>query len=115
MTKARSRLATAVAALTLVIALPACGNGDDSTPAASSSSSSSSTKEPPMSSAGVDQMAASVVGMSEDDAVKAIHDAGYTSRVVERDGEKFAVTMDLQPDRINLTVTDDKVTKATVG
>ena len=63
----------------------------------------------------VDQMAAAVVGMSYEDAVKAIQDAGFTSRVVERDGEKFAVTMDLQPERINLTVQDDKVTKAIVG
>jgi hypothetical protein len=68
-----------------------------------------------MTGTGVEAMAASVVGMSEADAVKAITAAGYTSRVVERDGEKFPVTMDLQPHRINLTVTNSKVTKATVG
>ena len=49
-----------------------------------------------------------MVGMSEDDAVQAITDAGFTSRVVERDGEKFAVTMDLNPERINLTVSDTR-------
>ena len=115
MTKARTGLAVAAAVLTVVAPLAACGNGDDGTPAASGTMSSSSTEDPMMTSAGVDQMAASVVGMSEDDAVKAIHDAGYTSRVVERDGEKFPVTMDLQPERINLTVKDGKVTQATVG
>jgi Flp pilus assembly protein TadD len=114
MTTARSRLAMTVVGLTLLASLAACGN-DDGTPAASTTTSSSSTQEPSMTGAGVEQMAASVVGMSEDDAVKAIKDAGYTSRVVERDGEKFAVTMDLQPDRINLTIRDDTVTKATVG
>ena len=40
-----------------------------------------------MDDAQVEQLAASVVGMSEDDAVQAIKDAGLTSRVVERDGE----------------------------
>ena len=115
MTRVRTSLAVAGTLLTLAALLAACGNGDDGTPAASGTTSSSKTEEPTMTSGGVDQMAASVVGMSEDDAVKAIRDAGYTSRVVERDGEKFPVTMDLQPERINLTVKDGKVTQATVG
>lgn len=116
MIKGRTRLAAAGAMLAAVALLAACGSDNTGTkPSAGSTPTSSSTEDPSMSSTGVEQMAASVVGMSEDDALKAISDAGLTSRVVARDGEEFPVTMDLQPDRINLTIDDAKVTKATVG
>jgi hypothetical protein len=36
-------------------------------------------------------------------------------RVVEEDGEKKPVTMDLQPNRVNLVVVDGTVTSATLG
>jgi hypothetical protein len=36
-------------------------------------------------------------------------------RVVEEDGEKKPVTMDLQPNRVNLVVVDGTVTAATLG
>ncbi|GAA4351476.1 hypothetical protein [Angustibacter luteus] len=110
------RIVAAGAVLAGAALLTGCGNGDDGTPAASSSSTTQQTaEEPTMDDAKAQQLATSVVGMTEDDAVKAVADAGGTTRVVERDGEKFAVTMDLNPSRINLTVTDGKVTKATVG
>ncbi|WP_426564459.1 hypothetical protein ACPPVT_00565 [Angustibacter sp. McL0619] len=116
MIKGRTRLAAAGGMLAAVALLAACGSDNTGTkPSAGSTPTSSSTEDPSMSSTGVEQMAASVVGMSEDDALKAISDAGLTSRVVARDGEEFPVTMDLQPDRINLTIDDAKVTKATVG
>jgi len=117
----RTRIVAAGAVLAAAALLSGCGSNDDGTEpgaggtATSSTPLASNTEEPTMDDAQVEQLAASVVGMSEDDAVKAITDAGCTSRVVERDGEKFPVTMDLNPMRVNLTITDSKVTKATVG
>ena len=117
----RTRILAAGVVLAGAALLGGCGSTDDgSEPAAGGTATSttplaSSTEEPMMDDAKVEQVAASVVGMSEDDAVKAIEAAGYTSRVVERDGKSFPVTMDVRGDRINLTIADGKVTKATVG
>ncbi|MEZ5184233.1 MAG: META domain-containing protein [Candidatus Nanopelagicales bacterium] len=41
--------------------------------------------------------------------------AGYGFRVVSVDGESKPVTMDYQPDRLNATVVDGRVTDVTVG
>jgi hypothetical protein len=59
--------------------------------------------------------AATVIGMTEAEAITAIEDAGFIARVVARDGEYFAVTEDYSVSRINLVVVDDRVTEATVG
>ena len=59
--------------------------------------------------------AATVIGMSESDAIAAIEAEGYVARVVARDGEYFMVTEDYSVTRINLVVVDDTVTEATVG
>lgn len=53
--------------------------------------------------------------MSEAKAKATATANGFTTRVIERDGEQFPATMDYRPDRINLVVTDGSVTKATVG
>lgn len=57
----------------------------------------------------------SVLGETEADAVAAITTAGFESRIAERDGEPFALTMDWVPSRINLTITDGIVTNVFVG
>lgn len=59
--------------------------------------------------------AATVIGMSESEAIAVIEAEGYVARVVARDGEHFMVTEDYSVTRINLVVVDDTVTEATVG
>ena len=69
--------------------------------------SASPTPEPlPMS---VEAVAERVVGMSEAEAEEAISDAGFISRVTERDGQPLASTTDYRTDRINLAVADGVV------
>jgi hypothetical protein len=60
-------------------------------------------------------VADSVVGMSEAEATKTAEAKGLTVRVGSRDGEDFALTMDYRTDRVTLTVIADKVTAATPG
>jgi len=55
------------------------------------------------------------VGQSEDDAAVIAKDNGLEVRVVERDGQQFPATMDYRTDRVNIVVTDGKVTSATIG
>ena len=59
--------------------------------------------------------AVSLIGQSAKQAKAAIAEAGYEARVVSVDGDVRPVTMDYRPDRINLTIVDKVVTKATVG
>jgi hypothetical protein len=61
------------------------------------------------------EVADSVVGMSEAEATKTAEAKGLTVRVGSRDGEDFALTMDYRTDRVTLTVIADKVTAATPG
>jgi hypothetical protein len=61
------------------------------------------------------EVADSVVGMSEAEAIKTAEAKGLTVRVGSRDGEDFALTMDYRTDRVTLTVIADKVTAATPG
>jgi len=61
------------------------------------------------------EVADSVVGMSEAEATKTAEAKGLTVRVGSRDGEDFPLTMDYRTDRVTLTVVADKVTAATPG
>ena len=61
------------------------------------------------------EVADSVVGMSEAEATKTAEAKGLTVRVGSRDGEDFPLTMDYRTDRVTLTVKADKVTAVTVG
>jgi len=61
------------------------------------------------------EVADSVVGMSEVEATKTAEAKGLTVRVGSRDGEDFPLTMDYRTDRVTLTVKADKVTAVTVG
>lgn len=53
--------------------------------------------------------------MTETDAQARAEQAGLTTRVVQRDGEQFPVTMDYSPQRLNLVIESGTVTAATVG
>ncbi|MEY3318832.1 MAG: hypothetical protein RL540_1204 [Actinomycetota bacterium] len=59
--------------------------------------------------------ASQLIGLSEraSELCAEINDWGY--RVVQRDGEDFAVTMDYRSNRINVKIKDDEVIEVTVG
>jgi hypothetical protein len=61
------------------------------------------------------EVADTVLGMSEAEATKTAEAKGLTVRVGSRDGEDFPLTMDYRIDRVTLTVIADKVTAATPG
>ena len=78
--------------------------------------SSSDTQLEP--SATTQAVAVEVIGMSEEDAIQTIEGISseqLTARVVRRDDENFAVTMDYRLDRINLEIDNGVVTKASIG
>ncbi len=56
-----------------------------------------------------------LVGLSEAKAQEAVDDRGLIWRVVGRDGEAFAITMDYSTDRINVSITDGVVTESYIG
>lgn len=51
----------------------------------------------------------SIVGLSEEDAVNLIKQDNRVYRVAQRDSEKYSLTMDFSPDRINLFIEKSKV------
>jgi len=59
-----------------------------------------------------------VIGMTEDQAIQTIEGISseqLTARVVRRDDENFAVTMDYRINRINLEIDNGLVTKTFIG
>ena len=59
-----------------------------------------------------------MIGMSEEEAIQTIEGISseqLTARVVRRDAENFAVTLDYRLDRINLEIDNGIVTKAFIG
>ena len=60
-------------------------------------------------------VADTVLGMSEAEATKTAEAKGLTVRVGSRDGEDFALTMDYRTDRVTLTVVAGIVTAVTPG
>ncbi|WP_138274919.1 hypothetical protein [Rhodoluna limnophila] len=61
------------------------------------------------------EFAQKLIGLTEQAAIDAIREAGYSHRIAERDGEQFALTEDYSPQRINLLVADNKVFDVWVG
>lgn len=59
--------------------------------------------------------ASALVGLSEEAALLQSHIRGWVVRVVARDGEIFAVTMDYSAGRVNLTIVDGVVSAYTMG
>ncbi|CAB4731052.1 unannotated protein [freshwater metagenome] len=60
-------------------------------------------------------VADTVLGMSEAEATQTAEAKGLTVRVGSRDGEDFPLTMDYRTDRVTLTVKADKVTAVVAG
>ena len=58
---------------------------------------------------------AALVGCPEADATSRAQAAGWTVRVVHRDGEDFTVTMDFNPARLNLSIEKGVVTEVKPG
>lgn len=56
-----------------------------------------------------------LVGLTEEDAKTKITAAGLKCRVRNRDGQAFVGTCDYRMDRVNLSITDGKVTSASLG
>jgi hypothetical protein len=56
-----------------------------------------------------------LIGLTEDEALQAAVGAGWTARIVSRDGEDFMITKDYRLDRVNFTVVDGAVTAVYVG
>ena len=79
-----------------VLVLTACGDDDDE-----SSDDSAATEE---TSGGVSADVPDVVGTEVDEATATLEGAGFTLRVVQRDGEELAATADYLPNRVNVAV-----------
>jgi hypothetical protein len=56
-----------------------------------------------------------VVGLSELEATKAIESAGFTARVIARDGESLSGTKDYRLDRVNISIENGVVVSADIG
>lgn len=56
-----------------------------------------------------------VIGMEKQAAIDLIKSRGLKVRVRSEDGEAFMGTCDYRPERINLHITDGKVTSTTRG
>lgn len=56
-----------------------------------------------------------LIGLAEDEATKVATGRGWTVRIAERDGEQFMLTLDFQTNRVNLSITNGRVTAVTVG
>ena len=61
------------------------------------------------------ELADTLVGMPEQEAIAAVAAAGLTYRISAQDGETMMLTMDYVASRINLDIADGKVTGAVVG
>lgn len=61
------------------------------------------------------EFADSLLGKTEELAIKAVLDAGLLYRIVARDGDEYALTADYRPNRVNMRIVDDLVVDAVVG
>ena len=95
-------------------ALAACGSSSKST---SSSTTVTPTSGTSSSTTGgtTDAQFAAYVGLTLDAATAKATADNRVSRVVEKDGVPQPGTMDYNPERLNFTVINNKVTKVTTG
>jgi hypothetical protein len=93
------------------LALPACGGDDETT--TSDDQTAAAICPAPETNPPDPFDANELVGMSLADAEDAARQHGCSVRVTERDGEQLPATLDLQPDRIGVAVTDDEVVAIT--
>jgi hypothetical protein len=59
--------------------------------------------------------ASTVVGLGELEATKVIESAGFTARVIARDGESLSGTKDYRLDRVNISIENGVVVSADIG
>jgi hypothetical protein len=116
----RPRSFAAALAGTALLALAGCGGDVEPSNPDPTVTTSAGTPPPasgtgPGDAAGAAAVAASVVGLGEAAAVSRIEQAGYTWRILARDGEDFPVTMDYSETRIGLQIVAGKVVGASVG
>lgn len=86
------RVVVVVPVIALALGISSCGDDDDA--------SGNVTTEETVAAADVPD----VVGDSVEDATATLEEAGMSLRVVRRDGEDLAATMDFVDDRVNVAV-----------
>jgi len=110
---------TALAALALVIVLSSCGDSASTPEVIPEETPPAFVIDPAEipNAAAMQAIADEILQTPtrEADATALIEAEGFTARVVERDGEALAATMDYRVDRFNLVVVDDVVTALSVG
>jgi hypothetical protein len=109
----RSRVCIGGVVALLVIVGAACGGDDDDDSNASAVTTTSTTTAG--SDSGSSEEFDAYVGLTVEEATAKAEDEGRPARVVEEDGESLPVTMDFNPDRLNFTVVDGKVTEVSTG
>lgn len=61
------------------------------------------------------EKAETLIGLSEDEAIKTASSLGWEFRVAARDGEQYMLTTDYVMNRVNVTIVEGTVTEVTVG
>lgn len=57
----------------------------------------------------------SLIGLTVAEALEQIRQANLTWRVIERDGQKFTVSMEYNANRVQLVIKDNLITSARIG
>lgn len=99
---------------------PNASNDSDTTEASETTDAGGDTTETPENTAEVPEAGGEptvetatpvLVGLAEDEATEAAEALGWEVRVIRREGEDLPMTMDLRTNRVNVEVTDGKVTE----
>jgi hypothetical protein len=108
----RGRVATALVIAACVAGPVGCGDSDDPEAAPSATAGMCPAAE---TSPANPFDAQTLVGQTVDDATAAAAQHDCTVRVTERDGKPLPATMDLQNNRIDVTVVDGKITAVSLS
>lgn len=73
------------------------------------------TDPPPPESADATSTLRHLVGLAEQEAEAHARESGLTWRVISRDGQDYPATMDYSTQRVNVTIENGIVTRATIG
>ncbi len=98
-------------ALALTVLIGACGD-DDSDASSSTTTTSTTPSSAPLTA--VDEFP-EYLGLTEAEAAAQAESDGVPSRVIQREGEELAVTLDFNPDRLNFVIEDGVVVSVTTG
>ena len=108
-------------AIVAMLVLTACGSQSPDDAVTSTAMPAPESSSPDMQfepSPTVIAVSQEVIGMTEEQAIQTIEGISseqLTARVVRRDDENFAVTMDYRLNRINLEIDNGIVTKTFIG